>query len=56
MPKDALFSQIWSSRALVDPSMHVLVVNAHKKYIEAGATMLTTSSYGVQVMNCIGYE
>ena len=48
MPKDALFTQIWSARALVDPSLHNLVVSAHKQYIEAGAITLCTSSYGVQ--------
>lgn len=48
MPQDDLFRQIWSARALVDDSLHHLVVNAHKSYIEAGASILTTNAYGVQ--------
>eukprot|EP00927_Polykrikos_kofoidii_P055920 TRINITY_DN50105_c0_g1_i1.p1 TRINITY_DN50105_c0_g1~~TRINITY_DN50105_c0_g1_i1.p1 ORF type:complete len:611 (-),score=108.02 TRINITY_DN50105_c0_g1_i1:75-1907(-) len=48
MPQDDLFRQIWSARALVDESLHGLVVDAHRSYIEAGATLLITNAYGVQ--------
>lgn len=48
MPQDDLFRQIWSARALVDVSLHHMVVDAHKSYIEAGATLLITNAYGVQ--------
>eukprot|EP00929_Paragymnodinium_shiwhaense_P112096 TRINITY_DN80354_c0_g1_i1.p1 TRINITY_DN80354_c0_g1~~TRINITY_DN80354_c0_g1_i1.p1 ORF type:complete len:915 (-),score=296.95 TRINITY_DN80354_c0_g1_i1:170-2914(-) len=48
MPQDDLFRQIWSARALVDESFHRMVIDAHKSYIEAGATLLITNAYGVQ--------
>lgn len=48
MPQDDLFRKIWSARALVDESLHRLVIDAHKSYIEAGATLLTTNAYAVQ--------
>jgi 2-dehydropantoate 2-reductase len=48
MPQDDLFRKIWSARALVDESLHSMVVDAHRSYIEAGATILITNSYGVQ--------
>ena len=38
LEEDALFRQIWAAKALVDPSLHGLVVEAHKRYIEAGST------------------
>ena len=48
MPQDDLFRQIWSARALVSEELHQLVVDAHKRYIEAGAGLLVTNAYGVQ--------
>jgi len=48
MPQDDLFRQIWSARALVDASLHQMVIDAHKSYIGAGAKLLITNAYGVQ--------
>ncbi|KAK3287719.1 hypothetical protein CYMTET_4783 [Cymbomonas tetramitiformis] len=48
MPQDDLFRKIWSARALVDESLHELVVQTHRRYICAGANAITTSNYGVQ--------
>jgi len=44
MPKDPI---LWSARALVDKEYHPVVVEAHKAFIEAGATAIITNSYGV---------
>merc|ERR1719238_1474916 len=48
MPQDDLFRKVWSARALVDEKLHTMVVEAHCQYIEAGAKILVTNSYGVQ--------
>lgn len=48
LPEDDLFRKIWSARALVDETLHELVVNAHCSYIEEGAMVLITNAYGVQ--------
>lgn len=48
LPNDDLFKKCWSARALIDPNYHQLVVDAHKAYIEAGADLIETNSYGVQ--------
>jgi S-methylmethionine-dependent homocysteine/selenocysteine methylase len=48
MPEDDLFRQIWSARALTDENLHRMVVDAHRRYIEEGATVLITNAYGVQ--------
>ncbi len=45
---DFWFPKIWSAAALVKPEFHTAVVEAHKSYIEAGATLITTNSFGTQ--------
>ncbi len=44
MPRD---SDIWSARSL-EAEYHDKVVAVHRRFIEAGATMITTCNYGVQ--------
>jgi len=45
LPED---TRIWSAIALVEEKYHPMVVEAHREYIQAGATLITTSNYGVQ--------
>eukprot|EP00392_Amoebophrya_sp_AT5.2_P017132 g17453.t1 len=45
---DDLFPKIWSAAALVKPDWHDTVVAAHKSYIDAGSTLLSTNSFGTQ--------
>jgi len=45
---DALFHKIWSASALVHTSFHDNIVSIHRRHIEAGATWITTNSFGVQ--------
>jgi S-methylmethionine-dependent homocysteine/selenocysteine methylase len=44
VPRDA---HVWSARCL-EPAFHGNVIAAHCLFIEAGATIITTSNYGVQ--------
>ena len=48
LPNDDLFKKCWSARALIDNNYHQLIIDAHKAYIEAGAEIIETNSYGVQ--------
>mmetsp|Transcript_100968 Transcript_100968/g.261403 ORF Transcript_100968/g.261403 Transcript_100968/m.261403 type:complete len:343 (-) Transcript_100968:192-1220(-) len=45
LPSDGV---LWSARALVDEQYHNMVVDAHAKYIAAGADAITTNNYAVQ--------
>lgn len=45
LPSDGV---LWSARALVDEEYHGMVVDAHAKYIAAGADAITTNNYAVQ--------
>jgi len=44
VPKDPI---LWSARALIEEKYHPIVVQAHRAYIDAGATAIITSNYGV---------
>jgi S-methylmethionine-dependent homocysteine/selenocysteine methylase len=48
LPEDDLFRKVWSARAIVDETMHQLVVEAHADFIAKGSQAITTSNYGVQ--------
>eukprot|EP00122_Pirum_gemmata_P012336 Pgem_evm1s11459 len=48
MPQDDLFKKVWSARALVDKAWHTEIIKVHRKYIETGAKIILTNSYGVQ--------
>jgi len=39
---------IWSGLSITDEQYHPLVIEAHRKYIDNGADMITTNSYTVQ--------
>jgi homocysteine S-methyltransferase len=48
LPEDEMFSKIWSASAFVDEKYHDIVVKTHRKYMEVGATSITTNSYATQ--------
>lgn len=45
LPSDGV---LWSARALADEQYHSMVVDAHARYIAAGADAITTNNYAVQ--------
>jgi len=44
VPQD---DNIWSGRSITEEQYHPMVIDAHKKYINAGADMITTNNYTV---------
>jgi len=44
VPQD---DNIWAGRSITEEQYHPMVIDAHKKYIDAGADMITTNNYTV---------
>jgi len=39
--------KIWSARAIKDPAYHDLLKQVHRSFLKAGASVVTTNSYGI---------
>jgi len=48
LSSDPLFRKVWSSAALIKKEYHRKVIEAHLRYMEVGAEIITTNSYGTQ--------
>jgi len=48
LPDDTLFRQVWSAAALVRPEFHDKCELVAERYMDAGAKLITTNSFGCQ--------
>ena len=48
--KQGMISQgtLWSASALLDSSLHQMVINAHQEFMKAGAKVITTNNFTVR--------
>ncbi len=48
--KQGVISQgtLWSASALLDGSLHQMVINAHQEFMKAGAKVITTNNFAVR--------
>ena len=48
--KQGMISQgtLWSASALLDGSLHQMVINAHQEFMKAGAKVITTNNFTVR--------
>ena len=48
--KQGMISQgtLWSASALLEGSLHQMVINAHQEFMKAGAKVITTNNFTVR--------